>query len=685
MRLAWLLSWTAFAVIGDDRLVLTARGLSSPVAAYDNDGNIVVAGIAGLLGQAFVPPCLAGETCSGEPRTLASPQIYVAGFTRAGDRRLFEFSFAAAEPWILGSVTPMPDGGLIVASGAAAGYSVRRYDERQNLRWTAEIPVERASLGFALRPNGDLIYSGSGFQGNLSPVALILGRITPEGRVEPSPLKIGGRQISFGPDGSVLLAGQAIAGVEQAFPATPGAFQPEAPFTFCGSGGFLMRPCAHQIVAHVSADLRTLKMATFLTGRTGASATAPPMLLPDGSIAVAGYTSSEDYPGTEGAWISKFPSRVPLGFRGSINAVAGFVSVLSGDGRQLLRSTFVGGLGSANLLNAEPMSDGRLRLAGTTSTGFEGLRGRTATCAPFDGRLGANGLSASASFEMEFDVAAMRPGRSIVRPLSSAAGPLNQDQRLVWSVFNGVSSLMLADVALREPAPAIHCVEEPAVAEPQADQIAPGQLVALFGAGWPIGERAGYDTSATALPRALAGVRLLADGDPLPLIYVSPEQINFAAPSRWEPGQRKRLDLEVNGERLASKEFTVVPRRAALFQNIDNRCSFPVALAVNPESGEIYDCPSPAPRDGVVSVFVQGIGINAERQEDGQINREADIAPPVSIEAADGQVVSVTPAIGQAAGMWQVKVRLNAAAGSGVTRFPLRIGGEVRDVAVSTR
>lgn len=48
---------------------------------------------------------------------------------------------------------------------------------------------------------------------------------------------------------------------------------------------------------------------------------------------------------------------------------------------------------------------------------------------------------------------------------------------------------------------------------------------------------AASDPSADGLPRSLANVEVLIDGEPAPLIYVSSTQINLASPSQLTPGE----------------------------------------------------------------------------------------------------------------------------------------------------
>jgi hypothetical protein len=102
---------------------------------------------------------------------------------------------------------------------------------------------------------------------------------------------------------------------------TAGALQP-----LPGGGG-------DAFVARLASDGAALRWATYLGGRADDVARAL-CVAPDGSLYVAGGTSSGDFPTTSGAL-----SRTLGGARDA------FLARLSGDGRALLASTFAGGSG----------------------------------------------------------------------------------------------------------------------------------------------------------------------------------------------------------------------------------------------------------------------------------------------------------------------------------------------------
>lgn len=141
--------------------------------------------------------------------------------------------------------------------------------------------------------------------------------------------------------GAPWLTGQAFT---RGLPVTPDAVMaaPPALTASCQPGAVALNSAAY--VAKLSADLKTLQYASYLTGRTGGQATCAEFgrgiaLDGAGSVYVAGSTSSLSFPTTPGALQATSPASA--GF----NGYAGFVVKLAPDGRTLAWSTYLGGDG----------------------------------------------------------------------------------------------------------------------------------------------------------------------------------------------------------------------------------------------------------------------------------------------------------------------------------------------------
>ena len=147
--------------------------------------------------------------------------------------------------------------------------------------------------------------------------------------------------LALGPDGSAWIGGQAFT---NNIPTTSDALKPTVPAlsASCAAGDVPLNGAAY--VAHLSADLRTLVYATYLSGEREYAANAACSeyvygLQTDsaGNLYVHGTTASGSFPVTTGAVQATFPGT------GGFNGFVGFASKLSADGHMLLWSTYVGG------------------------------------------------------------------------------------------------------------------------------------------------------------------------------------------------------------------------------------------------------------------------------------------------------------------------------------------------------
>jgi len=144
--------------------------------------------------------------------------------------------------------------------------------------------------------------------------------------------------------------------------------------------------------------------------------------------------------------------------------------------------------------------------------------------------------------------------------------------------------------------------------------VAPGSLVSLFGS---------FAASVTAgapgfpLPRRLGETEVLVGGATVPLLYVSPTQINFQVHRQPQVGQ-SLVEVRVGGQRVARGSVTVIPIAPGLF------------AAVN-QDGRLNAATSPARRGQALQIFATGQGEVNPVVEDGA--------------AAPLQPLSVTPSL----------------------------------------
>jgi len=127
------------------------------------------------------------------------------------------------------------------------------------------------------------------------------------------------------------------------------------------------------------------------------------------------------------------------------------------------------------------------------------------------------------------------------------------------AVVNRSALPQSTEVWLMEPAAQVVAVN--AAGFSPGMPVAPGSLVALFG------EFAGSQAvvaSSVPLPRRLGETDVLFGGAAVPLLYVSPKQINFQLTGKAETGQAL-VEVRVAGQRVARGSVTVIPTAPGVF------------------------------------------------------------------------------------------------------------------------
>jgi uncharacterized protein (TIGR03437 family) len=129
-------------------------------------------------------------------------------------------------------------------------------------------------------------------------------------------------------------------------------------------------------------------------------------------------------------------------------------------------------------------------------------------------------------------------------------------------------------------------------------RVAPGSLATIFGTNL-----AGSDASAgaTPLPASLGGTAVKIGGNAVPLVYVSPTQINFQVPQALAAGQQS-LVVTSGGSSSSAFTFTVLGQAPSIFQYGTNH-----AVAQN-ASNAVNSDTAPAASGSVITVYLTGQG-----------------------------------------------------------------------------
>jgi uncharacterized protein (TIGR03437 family) len=145
-------------------------------------------------------------------------------------------------------------------------------------------------------------------------------------------------------------------------------------------------------------------------------------------------------------------------------------------------------------------------------------------------------------------------------------------------------------------------------------EIAPGEIVALFGTG--LGPEQGLQTQATPqtpFPTRAANVEVTFDGKPAPLLWVQDTQVNVVVPWSLTPGRTTQICVTHNDVKTNCLTWPVVEAAPAVF-TVDG-----VHAAALNQDGSINTAENPAVPGSIIAVFAIGLGAIAPAQADGTL------------------------------------------------------------------
>lgn len=169
--------------------------------------------------------------------------------------------------------------------------------------------------------------------------------------------------------------------------------------------------------------------------------------------------------------------------------------------------------------------------------------------------------------------------------------------------------------------------------------VAPGELVSVFGV-FPVPQPRGLliDSSTNRVTTTLAGIRLLIDGRPAPMIYASATQLSAVVPFQTPPFQTVSIAVEAEGRTL--HQTTVLTASAA---------------------PALFDIRPAAPRGGIMVFYGSGGGLFNFRVDDGAVPNTAIPLSGISglrMCGQDAEVLYSGAAPGLVAGVVQVNARV---------------------------
>jgi uncharacterized protein (TIGR03437 family) len=205
--------------------------------------------------------------------------------------------------------------------------------------------------------------------------------------------------------------------------------------------------------------------------------------------------------------------------------------------------------------------------------------------------------------------------------------------------------------------------------------VAPGEVVTVFGSAMGPAEVTGLRLADNGrLATTLADTRILFNGVPAPLLYVSEKQSSAIVPYGAADGTSVQVQVEYKGVQSDPVTMPVLASRPGIF-SLDG--SGQGQGAILNEDGTLNSPSNPAPRGSIITIFGTGGGEAAPGVVDGQI--VSDIVRstrlPVSVFLDDGtldgefyappqrlEVLYAGSSRGSVAGLLQVNVRVPAKA-----------------------
>lgn len=466
------------------------------------------------------------------------------------------------------------------------------------------------------------------------------------------------------------------------------SFSADFPVT-AGALGRERRSNLDGFVAKLSPDGSALAYSTFLGGSADDVATSVAVEA-SGRMYVAGYTRSLDFPVTAGAFQ---PRQADNGLYED-----GFAVLLSANGRELLRGTYLGGSAGDRVNAVAVDSPGVVVVAGETAsadfpaapapceTGYGGRRDAFAARldlerggAPAALFLGGRGDDEARAVAAAGGGAAVVAGGTRSPNFPTTQGAYSTSYR---QGFRG-GDAFVARVALDRSA-GLPCLAHGGIVNAASflpGPVAPGEIVSLFGAGLgpeaPVAFRLGNDLT---VAKELAGVRVLFDGAPAPVLAASAGQVNAIVPYGVSGRTETRVRVEYQGRRTAEVVVPVAAAAPALF-TLDASGAGPGAI-LN-QDYTVNSAANPAPRGSVIQIFATGGGETRPAGVDGRVaspvfgpipTQALGVSVTIGGQAAPVEYAGAAPEL--VAGVMQVNavVPENAPSGSAVP-VVLTVGG----------
>ncbi|HYP13981.1 MAG TPA: IPT/TIG domain-containing protein, partial [Bryobacteraceae bacterium] len=267
--------------------------------------------------------------------------------------------------------------------------------------------------------------------------------------------------------------------------------------------------------------------------------------------------------------------------------------------------------------------------------------------------------------------------RVIVNPLQLAAGTYRGTITVTPTGQAGTQPTVI-NVTLNVTAPSapvISTVLNAATNTPTS--ISPGLIIAIKGVNLGPATPLEGQVQNGFFTTERSGVRVLFDGSPAPVYYVSATQINAIAPYTIANRTTTRVAVDYLGQRSEALEFRVVESSPGLFTLSGTGSGQAAIVNLN---GTINGTANPAQPGSVVILYGTGEGQTRPAGETGRIiSQAADVRTPIGavsvmIGGRPAEVLYAGSAGGLVSGAFQLNVRVPTDLGiTGQTALPVTV------------
>ncbi len=394
--------------------------------------------------------------------------------------------------------------------------------------------------------------------------------------------------------------------------------------TWQGAGGEPRLPAGDAFVTKINPAGTQFVYSTLLGGAQDDRALSV-AVGNDGAAWVVGHTMSTDFPVTADA---TQPRNRTVQETGEVRAGDGFVAQVNSDGSRLSYASYLGGKSGDFLSGVSLLANGAVVVSGTTDSEDLTVAGQ-----PFQGQ-----------FYGEL----------------KAYIPLGD---LFYARFNESSA----------PAPTVAAVVN--AASYAGGGVSPGMIVTLAGTGIGPDALAGAAVVNGALATTVSETRVLFDGVPAPIIYVSARQSSVVVPYAVAGKSSVPLVVEYQGARSAPLTVPVIVTGPALFAA--NASGTGPGAFLN-QDGSLNTATNAAARGSVAILYGTGEGQTNPPGQDGRLVGTPLPTPVAGVQVTIGgqraDVLYAGGAPGLTPGLFQLNVVVPTLAQTGDQPVVIRVG-----------